>query len=63
MHNDNITFDGTNHVLCRNHILCNLWTSCPNVERFLDVGFYPLTGHQVLSFEDEKKITHQISTI
>jgi hypothetical protein len=37
-------------------MLCNLWTLCPNIERFLDVGFSPLMDPQNLSLEDEKNL-------
>jgi hypothetical protein len=56
VHNDTIIFDGTNYNLWRNHMLCNLRTFCPNIERFLDVGFSPPTDPQNLSLEDEKNL-------
>jgi hypothetical protein len=52
--NDTIIFDGTNYPSWKNHILCKLQTLCPNIEQFLDVGFYPLMGPQNLSVEDER---------
>jgi hypothetical protein len=54
VHNDIIIFDGTNYILWRNRMLCNLRTLCPNIERFLDVGFSPPMDPQNLSLEDEK---------
>jgi hypothetical protein len=35
-------------------MFCNLWTLCPNIERFLDVGFSPPMDPQNVSLEDEK---------
>jgi hypothetical protein len=57
VHNDTIIFYGTNYMLWRNHMLSNLRTLCPNIERFLDVHFSPLMDLQNLSIEDEKKFT------
>jgi hypothetical protein len=54
VHNDTLIFDGTNYNLWRNRMLCNLWTSCPNIERFLDVGFSPPMDPQNLCLVDEK---------
>ena len=56
VHNDTIIFDGTNYLLWRNCLLCNLRTLCPNIERFLDVGFSPPVDPQNLSLEDEKRL-------
>ena len=56
VHDDTIIFDGTNYILWRNHMLCNLRTLCPNIERFLDVGFSPPMDPQNLSLEDEKNL-------
>ena len=56
VHNDTIIFDGTNYALWRNCLLCNLRTLCPNIERFLDVGFSPPMDPQNLSLEDEKNL-------
>ena len=56
VHNDTIIFDGTNYLLWRNRLLCNLRTLCPNIERFLDVGFSPPMDPQNLSLEDEKNL-------
>ena len=56
VHNDKIIFDGTNYLLWRNHLLCNLRTLCPNLEQFLDVGFSPPMDSQNLSLEDEKNL-------
>jgi hypothetical protein len=56
VHNDAIIFYGTNYMLWRNHMLSNLRTLCPNIERFLDVGFSPPMDPQNLSLEDEKKL-------
>ena len=56
VHNDTIIFDGTNYILWRNCLLCNLRTLCPNIERFLDVGFSPPMDPQNLSLEDEKNL-------
>jgi hypothetical protein len=56
VHNDTIIFYGTNYNLWRNRMLCNLWALCPNIERFLDVGFSPLMDPQNLSLEDEKNL-------
>jgi hypothetical protein len=56
VHNDTIIFYVTNYDLWRNRMLCNLWTLCPNIERFLDVGFSPPMDPQSLSIEDEKKL-------
>jgi hypothetical protein len=62
VHNDTIIFDGTNYVLWRNRMLSNLWTLCPNIERFLDVGFSPPMDLQNLSIEDEKNGVTQHTT-
>ena len=56
VHNDTIKFDGTNYLLWRNHMLCNLRILCPNIEQFLDVGFSPPMDPQNLSLEDEKNL-------
>jgi hypothetical protein len=56
VHNDTIIFDGTNYMLWRNCMLSNLWTLCPNIERFLDLGFSPPMDLQNLSIEDEKNL-------
>ena len=56
VHNDTIILDGTNYLLWRNRLLCNLRTLCPNIERFLDVGFSPPMDPQNLSLEDKKKL-------
>jgi hypothetical protein len=56
VHNYIIIFDGTNYDLWRNCMLCNLRTLCPNIERFLDVGFSPPMDLQSLSIEDEKNL-------
>ena len=37
-------------------MLCRLRTLCPNIERFLDVGFSPPMDPQNLSLEDEKNL-------
>src|SRR4051812_35045605 len=56
VHNDTIIFDGKNYTLWRNCLLYNLWTLCPNIERFIDVGFYPPMDPQNLSLADEKNL-------
>src|SRR3954467_14020465 len=56
VHNDTIIFDGTNYAMWRNFLLCNLRTLCPNIERYLDVGFYPPIDPKNLSLEDEKNL-------
>ena len=56
VHNNTILFYGTNYDLWRNRLLCNLRTLCPNIERFLDVGFSPPMDPQNLSLEDEKNL-------
>ena len=63
VHNDTIIFDGTNYLLWRNRLLCNLRTLCPNIERFVDVGFSPPMDPQNLSLEDEKIFTSRSSSI
>ena len=37
-------------------MLSKLRTLCPNIERFLDVGFSPPMDPQNLSLEDEKNL-------
>src|SRR4051794_30946014 len=56
VHNDTIIFNDTNYLLWRNRLFYNLRTLCPNIERFLDVGFSPPMDPQNLSLEDEKKL-------
>src|SRR4051794_6311792 len=56
VHNGTIIFDDTNYILWRNCLLCNLRTLCPNIEKFLDVGFSPPMDPQNLSLEDEKNL-------
>ena len=56
VHNDTFIFDGSNYLLWRNRMLCNLRTLCPNIERFLDVGFSPPMDPKNLSIEDEKNL-------
>src|SRR3954465_9557565 len=56
VHSDTIIFDGTNYALWRNCLPFNLRTLCPNIERFLDVGFSPPMDPQNLSLEDEKNL-------
>jgi hypothetical protein len=56
VHNDIIIFDDTNYMFWKNCMLSNLRTLCPNIERFLDVGFSPPMDLQNLSIEDEKNL-------
>ena len=57
VHNDTFIFDVTNNYpLWRNRMLCHLRTLCPNIERFLDVGFSPPMDPPNLSLEEEKNL-------